>query len=246
VKPTVLLLLALVVAPASGQAPPPPPVVPVAAIDAPASIPAGTKLLLQADGSTSKGRLYWSVVTPKGTPFQVYDSPGLLGSLLIVNDPRPGTLYKFALVATGDVPPFAFDWAEVQVQTTIPPPSPPTPGPTPTPTPTPVPTPPPVPAGYAGPLNAVLIYDLNDVADATAPVRISSIAADLAALGATWYPLDSRTPSAAPFVARMQQDNIAVPSVYVTDKAGKVRGKVVAPTSKDPILALVKSIRGTP
>jgi hypothetical protein len=105
----------------------------VAAIDAPAFVTAGNRLvLLPGEGVASKDPLDWQVIAPANAPFRVE------GRALIVRDPVPGTVYRFVQIASGDRPAFRFAFADVPVL------APPAPVPVPTPTPTPAPTPAPV------------------------------------------------------------------------------------------------------
>lgn len=241
------LLLALLLA-ASGhvaaQAPAPQPatspapgrVAPIALITAPPSVPAGAPLILTAERSTSRGPVAWSLIAPKG-PFEVWSRPGSPDGMLLIRNPVPGATYKFALVATGDEPAFAFDFADVAVAPTGPVP-PPGPGPEPAP-PTP-PVPPPVPAGYAGHVHATLVFDLDD--PSTAQLRASPVKDDLKALDASWY-----TAPTAGTVCRRFAHHTAVdglPIVYFTDPKGNVLDRLKSPRAEAEVLAMLRKIRG--
>lgn len=236
-----LLALLLLTASARGQTPPvdPPkpsaPVVPVATISAPASVPPGTPLVLFADGSVSKSPLNWVLISPKGSAFSVYSSPTLAGAVLIVPAPTPGVTYKFAMVASGDAPPFAFDFAEVPVQAATPPIPPSPPGPFPDPTPTPPPEP-----GFTGHLHSVLVFDVDE--PSTAQLRASTIKADAKTLDSEWYVAPSVGATAQLFAKYTAADG--VPTVYFMDDAGKIIDRLKSPTTKDQVLAKLKTIRG--
>lgn len=243
-----LLAFVLLCGPAFGQTPPPSPAkpAPVASVKVPdGPLYAGDLIVL--DGSASVGDLIdWELISPPDVTTYVMDSNG---KTVAFANKTPGT-YVFRVAAESVIDGKIAKSKQRVVFTTIG--SAPIPIPVPVPTPGPGPTPPPIvpPAPVIpttqAPLDVVLVYDLNDIADVTAPVRISSIAADLAAMGASWFPLDARTATAAPFVARMKLDNIAVPSVYVTERSnGKVWAKVIAPTSKADVIAAIKAIRGS-
>ena len=121
----------------------------------------------------------------------------------------------------------------------------PTPDPGPGPVVPPAPVVPPSPA-FTGPLNVVLIYDLNGVDEPTTAVRISPIKTELAALKATWHAYDAASAEAAQFRAYMDAKKINVPAVFIVDDKGNLKGGdlIPFPTTREAIIARVKSIQG--
>jgi hypothetical protein len=151
--------------------------------------------------------------------------------LLYFSTTTPG-LYPFKVLAIGQVDgKVKLSKAKVTIQV----------GPAPTPPPI-VPVAPvePVVPAFAGKIHATLIFNLDE--PSTAPLRISSIKADLAVLGADWYVAPSGGDVAKLFGKYTTADGL--PAVYLTDDLGRMLGVVKAPTSKDQVLARVKAIRG--
>jgi hypothetical protein len=151
--------------------------------------------------------------------------------LVYFSTTTPGS-YPFKVLAIGSVDgKLKLSKAKVTIQV----------GPAPLPTPV-IPVAPVAPAipPFAGKLHATLVFDLDE--PSTAPLRISSVKADLALLGTDWYV----APSGGDVAKLFSRYTVAsgLPTVYITDDAGAMRGTVKAPTSKDQVVAEIKAIRG--
>lgn len=127
---------------------------PVAKIDAPASVPAGWPIMLDALGSTCEpgSPVVWKLVDGPRNTITVYDQADALGVLAVIRDPAPGR-YRIRIYCYGyldkpfkigdktfDVTPMVSTAEAVIDVGAIPQPTPPTPTPTPSPNPKP-PTP---------------------------------------------------------------------------------------------------------
>jgi hypothetical protein len=98
---------------------------------------------------------------------------------------------------------------------------------------------PPAPA-VAGKLHATLVFDLDE--PSTAPLRVSKIKADLAALDCQWYVAPTASAVATAFKA--YSDTSGVPVVFISDDAGKIVATVKAPTKPADVVDQVKALRG--
>jgi hypothetical protein len=245
----IFLALSLLAWPALGQTPAPTPApiakpTPVASVKIPVGpLYAGDLITLDATASIGD-TIDWEVVSPPElTTFDV-DSNRL--KLTFANR-LPGT-YIFRFEAESIMPdpgsPLGYKIAKSKqrvVFTTIS--STPVPDPTPTPGPTPPPippTPPPAPVVFTGHVHATLVFDLDE--PSTAPLRASTVKADLKALNADWYIAPTAGPVAKLFASYTTADGL--PTVYYTDDLGKMLGTLKAPTTRDQVLAKMKAIRG--
>lgn len=220
--------------------------VPVASVKVPDG-PLYAGDLIELDGSASVGdSLDCEVVSPPDLTTFRWDP---VGKVLSFANRKPG-VYVFRFEAESIVGTTIADARSVKsrqrvILTTVDP-NPPVVVVPPSPiNPSPVNPVTPAVALYAGPLDVTLIYDLDSIQFSTTPVRVSSIATDLKSLDATWYALTSDSTYAAPFVARMKLDGIAVPVVYVTDRSGKLWATITAPRSEADVVTKIKAIRGT-
>jgi hypothetical protein len=272
-RPTPLALaLALLAGPAMGQAPtvpPPPPsaaadpapgpITPLAVITVPESVPAGSPIVLTAEQSVSRSPVAWSLISPKGA-YEVWGQKDHVNGQLLIRKPTPGVTYRFALVATGDTPPFAFDFADVTVGAAGPAPTP-TPTPTPAPTPAPVPpapTPTPAPS-LAKPFIATLVTVVDDPATPIplAVLRDSitlpggPVQAALAALGGKATTVTVGTAeyarrNLAPALGRKDKagEPVTPPALVVQDASGEVLFKTPAPADAASLIEYLKKLRG--
>jgi hypothetical protein len=242
------LLCLLLAAPAWGQDPPPAPAPagPIAIIGGPLRpVPDGSAVVVNASGSVSAYELSWSV-TPE-TPLLTVDKPPQRFAFLV--QPPNGTYIVTAtalgLSADGKSP--LGNSASVLVVVGGPAPAPsPAPGPGPSPTPGPAPDPP-APAPVAGPLFAILFYDLNDVS--VTPIRTSTdLRGELAKLDVAFYAFATTAPGAKPYLSEIATDGSPVVVFQAGDKLLKdAAGKTVvlkSPKSPADVLAKARELRG--
>jgi hypothetical protein len=234
--------------------PAPKPIPAVAVITAQVRIPAGSPLIAYSTQSASSVPVLWNLTSPR-EPFEVWSQPGHPNGLFLIQHPTPGTTYKIAQLAFGNVDPrYAFDSIEVTVDPSPSPQPPPGPAPAPIPIP-PVPPPPDPPVQLGQNWHATLV--INTLAPPSELAAVSPLADSVTvgqavkAMGGTYHWLDTNSAEYAHsnFGSFLPLEDstgkkVSTPALVIQASSGKILRKVAAPANEAAMIDYLKSLKG--